>query len=431
MDTRPSWSRSAAGCGPTAAGRRRDRRRLRAGARSPRRPPARSSRRGPTGSATVATRSAASLPARALTSRPCTTRSTVWSTGCAGVPAAGRPRPVTLELRPAAAARLPVAAAAAYHLARRPERPARRPRGDQPGRAAGARSASPPTRTCACPGSGRRAGAAVPGPDPAAGRRPAAADRRGPGGRQRVRLHRAPQIGTPSWTPPSATWSATPTAARRDAGRAGRRTRRARSGRTGEFGWWQVLHQRHAAAGPAPPRGRDRADDLPAGRVPLGPRPHRARAGPDLAGAWGITHGWRASGAGSAADGVRRGGPPAPDGAQLRPRPAGAAGGASIGCSSTRSGRPRPGSPRAGRSWCWRSARTGTGSGRPPRPTTDVLATVAGEHANRAVDHRGPHSNKSAYLDRYAEPDKGWTDRDESPLAGALLGHRHRHGAAC
>ncbi len=24
------------------------------------------------------------------------------------------------------------------------------------------------------------------------------------------------------------------------------------------------------------------------------------------------------------------------------------------------------------------------------------------------------HSNKSAYLDRYAEPDKGWTDRDEA-----------------
>jgi nitroreductase len=25
-----------------------------------------------------------------------------------------------------------------------------------------------------------------------------------------------------------------------------------------------------------------------------------------------------------------------------------------------------------------------------------------------------PHANKSAYLDRYAQPDKGWTDRDES-----------------
>jgi nitroreductase len=24
-----------------------------------------------------------------------------------------------------------------------------------------------------------------------------------------------------------------------------------------------------------------------------------------------------------------------------------------------------------------------------------------------------PHANKTAYLDRYAEPDKGWTDRDE------------------
>ncbi|MFI6762763.1 nitroreductase family protein [Micromonospora sp. NPDC050417] len=25
-----------------------------------------------------------------------------------------------------------------------------------------------------------------------------------------------------------------------------------------------------------------------------------------------------------------------------------------------------------------------------------------------------PHANRSAYLDRYAEPDKGWTDRDQS-----------------
>ena len=25
-----------------------------------------------------------------------------------------------------------------------------------------------------------------------------------------------------------------------------------------------------------------------------------------------------------------------------------------------------------------------------------------------------PHSNRDAYLDRYAEPDKGWTDRDEA-----------------
>ncbi|MBF9133776.1 nitroreductase family protein [Plantactinospora sp. S1510] len=25
-----------------------------------------------------------------------------------------------------------------------------------------------------------------------------------------------------------------------------------------------------------------------------------------------------------------------------------------------------------------------------------------------------PHANRSAYLDRYAEPDKGWTDRDEN-----------------
>ena len=37
-------------------------------------------------------------------------------------------------------------------------------------------------------------------------------------------------------------------------------------------------------------------------------------------------------------------------------------------------------------------------------------------------------SNPQAYLDRYAEPDKGWTDRDLRPLADPLLGRRHRHG---
>ena len=44
------------------------------------------------------------------------------------------------------------------------------------------------------------------------------------------------------------------------------------------------LHRRHAARRAAPPVGGDRADDLPAGRVPLGPRPDRARAGRDLVG---------------------------------------------------------------------------------------------------------------------------------------------------
>ena len=42
-------------------------------------------------------------------------------------------------------------------------------------------------------------------------------------------------------------------------------------------------------------------------------------------------------------------------------------------------------------------------------------------------------SHPDAYLDRYAEPDKGWTDRDPGSLAGPLLGRRHRHrgGATC
>ena len=41
-----------------------------------------------------------------------------------------------------------------------------------------------------------------------------------------------------------------------------------------------------------------------------------------------------------------------------------------------------------------------------------------------------PCSVKAAYLDRYAEPDKGWTDRSERTLADAVLGPRHRDGGA-
>ena len=42
-----------------------------------------------------------------------------------------------------------------------------------------------------------------------------------------------------------------------------------------------------------------------------------------------------------------------------------------------------------------------------------------------------PLTSREAYLDRYAEPDKGWTDRDPRPLAGAVLVRRRRHGARC
>ena len=69
-------------------------------------------------------------------------------------------------------------------------------------------------------------------------------------------------------------------------------------------------------------------------------------------------------------------------------------------------------SARAGRSWCWRrreerelfwTATTDDG-------TPDGWLT----RMRRAPLLIVPLSNKSAYLDRYAEPDKGWTDRDES-----------------
>jgi nitroreductase len=49
------------------------------------------------------------------------------------------------------------------------------------------------------------------------------------------------------------------------------------------------------------------------------------------------------------------------------------------------------------------------------------LATGAGDASNRWLDGMRtapvvivPLAHKDAYLDRYAEPDKGWTDRDES-----------------
>ena len=45
-----------------------------------------------------------------------------------------------------------------------------------------------------------------------------------------------------------------------------------------------------------------------------------------------------------------------------------------------------------------------------PRPVTKQRWL---EGMRRAPVIVVPHSNKSAYLERYAEPDKGWTDRDE------------------
>ena len=48
------------------------------------------------------------------------------------------------------------------------------------------------------------------------------------------------------------------------------------------------------------------------------------------------------------------------------------------------------------------------------------VTTPAGTESSRWLDRCGApllivaHSNRDAYLDRYAEPDKGWTDRDEA-----------------
>ena len=132
---------------------------------------------------------------------------------------------------------------------------------------------------------GGRHPAARAGPEPAAGRRPAAADRRGQGGRHRVRLHRAAAgSAPPCWTPRSAT-------SIHDADGGSAVTIAAPDGSTPRCTVWADrrvrlvagVHRRHADRRAVPPVGRDRADDLPAGRVPLRPRPDRARAGRDLA----------------------------------------------------------------------------------------------------------------------------------------------------
>ena len=41
-----------------------------------------------------------------------------------------------------------------------------------------------------------------------------------------------------------------------------------------------------------------------------------------------------------------------------------------------------------------------------------------------------PMAHKAAYLERYAEPDKGWEDRRGVLVACPVLGHRHGHGHA-
>ena len=126
--------------------------------------------------------------------------------------------------------------------------------------------------------------------------------------------------------------------------------------------------------------------------------------------------------------GVRRGGPPPSHGARLRPRPAGAPRGAGAAAGARDPGavgrlQPGLGVPGAGD-----RRRSATASGR--RPPTAGAPDGWLTRMRRAPLLVVPFSNKQAYLDRYAEPDKGWADRDEVALAGAVLGRRRRHGLA-
>ena len=69
--------------------------------------------------------------------------------------------------------------------------------------------------------------------------------------------------------------------------------------------------------------------------------------------------------------------------------------------------------PRLGVPRCSTSPPTSSGSGqRRPRPAKAPTSWSAG--MRRAPVIIVPLSCKQIYLDRYAEPDKGWIDRDES-----------------
>ena len=85
----------------------------------------------------------------------------------------------------------------------------------------------------------------------------------------------------------------------------------------------------------------------------------------------------------------------------------------STGCSSTRSAPRARGSARAGRSCGSTRPTTSPGSGgHQPRAAGADSAWLDGMRTAPVVIV--PLSNRDAYLDRYAEPDKGWTDRDEA-----------------
>ena len=210
---------------------------------------------------------------------------------------------------------------------------------------------------------------------------------------------------------------ATATAARRSPSTAPDGARGARLGRRG-VQLVAGLHRRHADRRAAPPVGRDRADDLPAGRVPVRPRPDRAGARRDLAAHLGHP----ARGLSVEFDEVVRRRRMVRSYDPDRPVPAevvdrilehairAPSAGFSQGWGFLVLAEP------ADRERFWTAA----------TPPATVAGLVAGPACGAAPLIIVPLSNRSVYLDRYAEPDKGWTDRDEAPLAGAVLAHRHR-----
>jgi len=92
-------------------------------------------------------------------------------------------------------------------------------------------------------------------------------------------------------------------------------------------------------------------------------------------------------------------------------------------CSSWPSAHRRRGSARAGGSWSWSPTRIARRSG-PRRPRRGSCPTRGWPECGRSGADRGV-LEQQGYLDRYAEADKGWTDRDEA-AGRAVLAHRHR-----
>ena len=384
--SRPSWSRSAAGCGLTARtastildGYGRDEICARLA-------PARSWRRGPTGSATGGTRSTGQpLPAGADRAGPAQRDPRPGQLGRAGtLRRAVAPDAVTLEydLPPQPGYPWPLLLRTRWTVGagRAARRATRRPTpATEPCPFGLARS----TRTCGCPAwPSTTSLLQVPG------RSRLLADGR------LLPIGAAKVAGTEyDYTEPRRIGAAVLDTAFGDLDRdadGGSAVHPVRAGRRGAvavwadaaFGWWQVFtgdtlhgerYRRSVAIEPmtCPPdafrSGRDLIV-LEPGQTWRGDLGHPARP--------------------AVTDGVRRGRPAAADGAQLRPGPAGAGRGRWTGCSTTRSGRRRPASRRAGASWCWRSRPTATGSGRRPRPSDGGRTSWLDGHAARAADRR-------------------------------------------